>query len=465
MKIALVYHESGIPGGHCEYSDVLLKGLRENGAEVDFFYISPNKQDTSNRVKVKDKLLNSTGGVDEKGNRYTYGENVGCYYHSETGFVTEKSLYGDANLTKRLRSELDQYDAIIWQDLGGFKNPHNEIHTDWLSLVKRRSGQKQIAMFHDHGAFLRYPWFDKIQDQFDFLICVHPASYNMGANFSIPRCMILNPQVIDSSKVIESNWKNRDKKTTMAIGAWKGSKKMHEVVMAVPWMDRDIVIDMCGDGTERRYLAATDKCKPSYIRTKLTDPSFNKETMGLDDDRFWVHAHNHPGFTWRGPVDSVTRDKLYSDCFMFIDPAWYSVNKKIDAHFSRVIVEAMKNGIVPFARDLGLGYGDGTGSMFKAGHHYINIPWDATPKQFGTIINDTINCISEDQYETIVSNNLKLVSDTDYRLIGAQFIDAILGSDIVGYYGKWETGASNSKFKEASDKQWYGESKGFCFKR
>jgi hypothetical protein len=274
--------------------------------------------------------------------------------------------------------------------------------------------------------------------------------------------MILNPQFLPNE--VLSNWHNRDKMTAMSIGAWKGSKKMHEVVMAVPWMNTDIKIDMCGDGTERRYLTATDKCKPSYIRDKHTDPDFTKE-MSLGDDRFWNHALDHPGFKWHGPVDAATRDELYRNCFMFIDPAWYSVNAKIDAHFSRVLVEAMKNGIVPFARDLGLGYGNGTGSMFVSGEHYVNIPWNATPKQFADIVNRVMETITEAEYEQIVSNNLKLVGQTDYRLIGKQFIDAIEGSETPGYYGKWEIGKTSAKFKEASDKQWYGESKGFCFER
>jgi hypothetical protein len=250
----------------------------------------------------------------------------------------------------------------------------------------------------------------------------------------------------------------------MSIGAWKGSKKMHEVVMAVPWMSQDVTIDMCGDGTERRYLAATDKCKPTYIRSRNTDPDFTPE-MSLPDNRFWVHAHNHPGFTWCGPVDATTRDKLYENCFMFIDPAWYSVNKKIDAHFSRVLVESMKHGIVPFARDLGLGVGDGTGLMFTAGKNYINIPWNATPKQFADIINRTLDKITEEEYNQIIHTNLKLVSSTDHKAIGLQFIQAILGTQYPGYFGMWETGASNAKFKEASDKQWFGETKGFCFER
>lgn len=462
-RIALVYHKSGIPGGHCEYSEVLMRGLRENGADAEFFYISPVQQDNISRVRSKHSELYKLGGVDDKGKRYSWGPTLGCYYHSETGFVLKEHGYGNRVLAEQLRKKLDEFDVVIWQDIGGFKNPHNEENTDWLKLVKRRPGQKQVVMFHDHGALLRYPWVTKIEDEFDFMVCVHPASYNMGANFRLPRCMILNPQVLD--KPVVSNWGNRDKQTLMAIGAWKGSKKMHELVMATPWIKRDAVISMCGDGTERRYLAATDKCKDAYIRTRNTDPGVSPDVLtGIrEQDRFWVHAHNHPGFKWWGPVDSATRDQLYYDCFMFVDPAWYSVNKKIDAHFSRVIVEAMKNGIVPFARDLGLGTGGGKGSMFQAGKHYINIPWDATPKQFGEIVNNTLDTITQEQYNEIVENNKVLVQATDHKKVTEQLLLAINGTDQPGFYGKWETGADNPAFVDAGHKQWTGQVKGFCF--
>lgn len=464
MKIALVYHKSGIPGGHCEYSETLMKGFKEIGVSAEFFYISPVVTDNGNRWTAKEKEIKERCGVDVKGNRYTYGETVNCYYHSETGFVRKEWGYGNLHLTKKLRSRLDEFDVVIWQDIGGFKNPHNEENTNWVHLVKRREGQQQVVMFHDHGALLRYPWVYKILNEFDFLVAVHPASYNMAANFPIKRCLILNPQILPS-KII-SNYHNRDKQTTMSIGAWKGSKKMHEVVKAVPWMSRNIKIDMCGDGTERRYLTALEKCKDAYIRSKKTDPDVLPDMLAdnRNDNRFWVHANGHPGFKYWGPVDAATRDKLYDNLFMFIDPAWYSVNAKIDAHFSRVIVEAMKNGVVPFARDLGLGTGGGKGSMFRADRHYINIPWDATPKQFAEIVNKTIENISEDEYDTIVNANTELVSQTDYRLVASQFVDAIKGSDAPGYFKRWDVGVRNEKFEDAGEAQWTGKVKGFCFK-
>jgi hypothetical protein len=463
MKIALVFHKSGIPGGHCEYSEVLMKGFKDIGVDAEFFYISPVVQDNHVRWVTKEQEIKRNSGKDLKGNRYTWGETIQCYYHSETGFVRKEWGYGSAHLTNKLRKRLDDFDVVIWQDIGGFKNPHNEDHKDWVNLVQRRVGQKQVVMFHDHGAFLRYPWVSKIQDQFDFMVCVHPASYNMGANFDIPRCMILNPQILDGE--IVSSYKNRNLQSTMSIGAWKGSKKMHEVVKAVPWFNKDILINMCGDGTERRYLTALEKCKDAYIRTRNTDPDCTVDMLAdnRNDNRFWVHANNHPGFKYWGPVDAETRDDLYRNTFMFIDPAWYSVNAKIDAHFSRVIVEAMKHGIVPFARDLGLGYGKGVGTMFITGENYINIPWNATPKQFADIVNERMSNISEDEYDSIVYNNATLVENTDHRNIAAQFVAAIEQSTEPGYYGMWERGKTNASFQAAAHSQWTGVTKGFCF--
>lgn len=466
MKIALVFNESTIPGGHCEYASILTRGLRELGSEVEFFYITPAKrEDTEKRWLSKQEFLKSNGGKDSKGALYTWSESLGSFYHAERGFVRQKWNYGTKELTRELKNTLDTFDVVIWQDIGGFKTKEND-NTHWPELLDRRPGQKQIVMLHDHGALLRYPWLYMIQDKFDVMICVHPASYNMGSMFDLPRCMIFNPQVLPTE--YKSSYDNREKQTTLGIGAWKNSKKLHEIVIATPWMRSDIKINLCGDGLERRYMITTDKCKPEYIRTLETDPDVSPSDLTGDkiQDRFWVAASKHPGFKYWNVVDDKTRDQIYKETFMFIDPAWYRVNENIDAHFSRVLMEALKNGIAPFARDLGLGTGGGNGSMFQAGKHYVNIPWDATPKQFATIVNNTMEKISRDEYDTILFNNRKILEQTDYRHVAQQIIDVCCGTDTPGVYGKWEYGSSNPKLIEAAEKQWYGECKrGFTFHR
>lgn len=440
MKITVVYHLGSLYGGHLAYSNYLYKGLKQLGHDVEYMLLSHNKKPSN----YKDKLnyIQQNNGIYDKvasPRHYNYFDALGTYGHMIDGFLMPTYCYRDPKTFKQIVEKLDSSELVIWQDIGNFnqKPLRDSGDTSWLKLFKRNnSTTKQIACVHDGNLHARYPYLAAVMHHFNALVGVHPASFNLASNIGLPMNLIVNPQDISKVDKTKSGYRNKAKKTIFALGTWKASKRFQDIIKAIPWIDKDAVIDIVGEGLERAYISTPNKSKvkPQYVINKDTDPNIDQHPMKLHNDKLLDGILGratrwNPNFKLSDVINEQQREQYFDKTFLYIEPAWYKINFEIDAHFSRVLIEGMMSGIVPIARNLGLSNNvEGKGTFFTAGENYVMIPYDSTNKEFGDIVNGTLN-ISEQEYERIVQNNYALLDQFSYLEVAQRFVELGLGND------------------------------------
>jgi hypothetical protein len=215
----------------------------------------------------------------------------------------------------------------------------------------------------------------------------------------------------------------------------------------MPYIHGKVIV--AGDGIERAYLTSPDKCRPEYHCTKENDSYATEDMIGK---KIWDNAMATGNMAYIGFITEAKRDTILNRSKFLIDTSWTTTYGE---HFNRVIVDAMRVGVVPIARNLGVSDHDhGTGTLFKVDRNYLMIPFDATPKQFGDHINKYLN-IDREKYEEIVQNNYEALKLFDRKKIAQQYIDLAFGKD-AGYYEKNEIGslAKDPKAISTGNKLW-----------
>jgi len=159
-----------------------------------------------------------------------------------------------------------------------------------------------------------------------------------------------------------------------------------------------------GAGIEYRYMTSKEKCKPQYF-----------DAYG---NRIWEVALKH-GMQYLGVLENETVLDLLKKVKLQIDPSFSKKYSGYGAHFNRTTIEAMINGAVPIATDLGMK----DSQIFKSGKNFIEIPHTATPEEFGDIINDSL--INKAQWDTIRDNNISLLYKFDKRNVAQEYVDLV----------------------------------------
>jgi hypothetical protein len=125
-----------------------------------------------------------------------------------------------------------------------------------------------------------------------------------------------------------------------------------------------------------------------------------------------------------GFISEDTRDEILSRAKFLIDTSW---SNTYGEHFNRVIVDAIRMGVVPIARNYGVSEReDGVGTLFKPGVNYFMIPHDASPKQFGLMVNQFM-MVDAYKYEQMRRNNYKILEFFDRRAVASHFVNLALG--------------------------------------
>ena len=138
-----------------------------------------------------------------------------------------------------------------------------------------------------------------------------------------------------------------------------------------------------------------------------------------------------------GFITGANRDKILNTSMFLLDPSW---SLTYGEHFNRSIVDAMRVGCVPIARNYGISdNAQGRGTLFKPGQHYMMIPHDATPKQFGNMVNEFFK-IPEAHYVEMQLENLLVIQNFDRKKIAQQFINLALGKKDSGFYPQAKVG-------------------------
>ena len=435
MKILVAMHVFNNFGGIINHNEQLIAGLKELGHEVTFAYLKPTAK------KCTEFVVN----FNDLPEGYVIGAGTGLPVHQGKGWMAPHYAFKNADDIQRFVKTANEHDIVIWQSIFGFKNSDTELFTDWTPMIEDVNA-KQIVVIHDGNLKKLYSWIHKFSHKFAGLACVHPAAYKQSEFMPVPRNMILNPQNVDKRPPAPDF-------TTLArqilsLQTFKRWKRVDDLVAAVPYIENCKVI-VAGDGIERNYMTSKDKCKEEYHCSLDRDP----DAAGTDrvGKTIWNNATDC-GMDYIGFITEQKRDEILTESMFLMDTSW---SNTYGEHFNRVIVDAMRVGIVPIARNLGVSEReDGVGSLFKPGVNYFMIPYDATPKQFGLMVNTFLD-VNEDKYREMQAANYELLQHFDRKRVAMQYVSLAQGKD-AGFYDKNVTGALaiDPKAQQNGDKIW-----------
>lgn len=459
-------HRGDTNGGFPQHTETIIHALKELGHQVKFFYLDYCVGDKASFMAKKVELFQN-GELMRQGHelQITKGIGTGEFYDSEKGWFCPVTPYKNMDDKKKLKAELEEYDAVFWHTPFWFKQKPTLMDTDWPMLLDLEN-PVNIGMVHDANLRANGAWQYFISKYFDKIITVHFASYNSASVLPVKRTLIFNPQ--DLSKVDEShtNFKNIKKTGKIfSLQNWKGSKHVDDLIRAVPYFSKKVKTVVAGDGIEARYMfGSKEKMKPQYYCTKAKDPDLPEKLEGkLTIAERAQETGRFEKLFW---LDSDNRDKQMSEAAFFIDTAWYSVNKELGSHFSRTLIEAMMAGCVPIARNFGLSdNAEGLGELFKSNINYIMIPHDATPAEFAEIVNNAFK-MDKKEYKRIVKNNYKLLENFCMLNVAKQYIKLIEDKK-TGFFDKYEVGEPTEEFIKKAELQWFGtgDKRTFNFKK
>lgn len=415
MKILVAMHVFNNFGGILNHNEQLIAGLKDLGYDVTFAYLKTTKKPDYNVVP------NIPEG-------YELGEGTGLPFHQGNGYVSPYYSIKDKDSIAKFVKEANKHDILIWQSIFGFKQSATERDQSWLPMVTDVKA-KQIVVIHDGNLKKLYSWIHRFSEHITGLACVHPAAMKQADFMPVPRNMILNPQ--DISEVEIAPFSDRVNKL-LAPQTFKRWKHVDDLVAAVPYIEGRVYI--AGDGMERAYMASEEKCKPEYYCTKELDPDATEDRLGK---RIWQNALDTKKMAYLGFITGANRDKILNTSMFLLDPSW---SLTYGEHFNRSIVDAMRVGCVPIARNYGISDNvGGIGTLFKPGENYLMIPHDATPKQFGELVNHYFK-ISQESYVDIRANNWDIIQNFDRKKIAQQFINLALGKKDSGFYPQAKVG-------------------------
>lgn len=408
MKIALALFPVNDLGGIISHVENLALGLRELGHSVDFHILYLQKNFRQPRSDFD--IVSSKKG-------WSFG--VFCAVHPIFGWNAKpgkhKLSYGDPESRKRTIDKLSEYDIIIWEVPVPTKQRGNLGNHYWLSLYD--ACEKNVAIVHD-GNVLSTPWILAIRKKVKGLACVHECAYNSSAKLGIPRSLILNPQSLIGVD-FEDNYIEREK-GFLSVQVFKAWKHVDDILRSVPYLPRDIRKIIAGGGIEQRYMTSKEKTKPKYFCNKDAD-EYLPEEVEDNNIKIWDRAL-HYGMEWLGPISEFKRDIILRQIRTLVDPSWSTRHSQYGGHFNRVVVEAMKQGAIPLATNIGMsGSGDGRGKIFQPNENYIMIPYDYPPREYAQII-DYANNLSKNEASRIIENNFNLLGHFDRRKVAGDFI-------------------------------------------
>jgi glycosyltransferase involved in cell wall biosynthesis len=396
MKILTVVHDFNNFGGIISHTEQLIAGFKDLGYETGFVYLRSTK----------------TGGkfsedYDREG--YDVGVGTGIPVHQGKGWRGEYLSFLNDDDVNKFVDLANSYDVVIWQSIFGFKCQDSEGKQSWLKMFTEVKA-KHIIIVHDGNLRKNYPWIHHLREHIAGLVCVHPSALNQADALDIPRALIVNPQDISRAKKTEYS---KRKNTIFSLQTFKRWKRVDDLVAAVPYINGDVIV--AGDGIERAYMASKDKCKPEYYCTLERDPQASSDRVGKP---IWQNALEDT-MSYIGFVSEEKRDEILGEVKFLLDPSW---SRTYGEHFNRVVIDAMIQGVVPIARNLGVSDNEEGVGLLKPGKNYLMIPWNATPKVFGDLCNQFLN-MNETEYNEFVEHNLEFIKMFDRKEVARQYME------------------------------------------
>jgi glycosyltransferase involved in cell wall biosynthesis len=420
MKILITFFDINNLGGIINHTEQLIYGLKEIGHEVEMAQLLHKKTVSGTRCRDLSKF--SDGAL------LPVSQSSGWLWPKENRWAYE----GEENLKKWLEYT-SKFDVVLWQTPVPTKQQDNKGNMDWVNLYG--GSALNFAVIHDGNFQKAIPHINYVKEHFSGLICVHPCAYH-GSQIDIPKTMIFNPQEIDMMKVIQlqSTWSER-KTGFIAPQTFKAWKHVDDLIFAIPYAKVSQKL-VAGGGIEHCYLTSKYKCKPQY--------------MYEDGSRAWDVALQY-GMEFLGYLTAPEVTERLQTLRTLVDPSWSINYSSVGDHFNRVVVDAMINGCVPIARNLGMSTNiQGVGEVFQPDTHYSMVPYDASPEEFGNIITETNN-LSKEKLDVFHKNACRLLPHFERKAVAEQYIKMFNGEE-TGWYNKTEVSVLSTKVEKNSEK-------------
>ncbi len=381
MKILITFFPIDDMGGIINHHEQLCAGLQELGHQV-----------TTKLLMWRDKApLSVAGGRTDMGaSGLSFDQRKGFQWAS-ANIIPYK---GAANLEK-WKEYASGFDLIIWQVAVPTKRAENRSNTDWIGLYD--VDPQQIAVIHDGNFLDSYPWLHLVGNRLAGLACVHNCAFNSARHINVPSALILNPFDISNPASIDRAAFNVRNPGFLSVQTFKAWKRVPELCAAVPYMG-NIAKHLAGKGIDYYYLTSEDKCKYPGI---------------------WQNAVEH-GLNYLDVISNFQRDKILRSVTTLIDPSWSKKYGAIGAHFNRVMVDAIIQGAVPIARNLGIG--GRADDLFQHRKNCLIIMDGVGPELYGNLVNQYCN-MEYEFYEHLISNGRALLPSFERKVIAQRFID------------------------------------------
>lgn len=462
MKVAITYFDVNNIGGIASHIEQLARGFDDLGHEVHFVSFRSIAREV---VKTREYYMEKWGKeVDksvfgnllhqQKGYLNPKTDSTDKRYHTVIYNNPSKSSLDNEILLRDAFEFMSSFDLIIHEIPVPTMN-HFNLNDSWIKLFD--VPVRQVGIIHD-GNFLRTPWIYKLKDKFAGIACVHPCAYNTAKYYPVNRALILNPQnMVDCLSEHDEMYPYEVRlKNWISVQTYKGWKHVEDVIRSIPYMPNNagnhFGCIMGGGGLEQSYMASPTKVKERYVALKKYDPDLTPE---LENKTIWQNALDH-GMQWRSWMNTPTlRDNLRISRIL-IDPSWNLKYAKFGDHFNRVVVDAIKQGTIPVARNFGISTNkEGVGMIFKpydgvrTDDNYLMIPHDVTPKEFANKINEYMN-LPKEVTDRLQKNGRELLKYFDRKTIAQQYIDLSEGKP-TGFLNTLEKGEYRKEIDEASD--------------
>ena len=225
---------------------------------------------------------------------------------------------------------------------------------------------------------------------------------------------------------------------------------MDDIIRAVPYMSKSLQKVIGGGGIEQRYMSSRNKVKERYFCTTKYDPDL-PEYLEQNEITIWDRALYY-GMQYLGFVSEFKRDIFLRQLRTLVDPSWSLTYTKQGAHFNRTVVEAIKQGSIPVATNIGMSdniYGEG--EVFNPKDNYIMIPYNSHPKEYAQIV-EYANNLSNDEALSIIERNYNLLDLFDRRKVAQDFIDLANGQSC-GFFKKRVKGKLDPDMVKRSRKE------------
>ena len=413
MKIAVIMYPIGQLGGIVSNNENLMYGLKENGHGVDFFIFGWQNSFRPPKYSNFELIKNHSG----------WYRGFCCAAHQSKGWnlpLDRKIPYKGVKNLKAAISILKRYDLVIWQIPVPTMQKKNQGNTDWIDLY--RANKRNLIYSHDAHMQNRYPYIYEVKDYLVGAVGVNLASYHSLA-IDLPKIMVFSSHNLKDMKMV-FDFDKRDK-GFLAPQTFKEWKHVGDIIRAIPYMGRYAKY-VAGAGREHSNMVS-DTAKAQYLNKK-----------GV---RIWDVALT-AGLDYLGWITPRERNQILKKITCLIDPSWNLNFAKHGDHFNRTVIDAIKNGALPIARNYGISTNsEGVGEIFVPDENYVMIRHDASPQEFAENVDYSVK---HPKWKKILKNNYSIIKAWDRRLCAKHFVDFSKGKPS-GYFNKIECPSSTPK--------------------